>query len=187
MEVKMTREDALNLIKKYVNNNNLLKHMLAVEAIMRALAKHFNEDEEIWGLTGLLHDIDYELTEKEPQKHSLLSEEILKPFNLPLEMILAIKAHNEIHGFPRDTLLAKALYAVDPLTGLIVTSALVHPDKKLAPLDTEFILKKFKEKSFAKGANRDQIKTCEEFGLSLNEFISIGLEAMKNISNELGL
>ncbi|MGB9857258.1 MAG: HDIG domain-containing metalloprotein [Dictyoglomaceae bacterium] len=183
----MTRKEALELVKNYIKNNNLLKHMLAVEAIMRALARYFKEDEEIWGLTGLLHDIDYELTEKQPEKHSLLSEEILRPYNLPKEVISAIKSHNEIHGLPRDTLLAKALYAVDPLTGLIVASALVHPDKKLAPLDTEFILKRFKEKSFARGANREQIKSCEEFGLSLNEFISIGLDAMKSISHELNL
>lgn len=183
----MTREEALNLLKIYVNNNNLIKHMLATEAIMKALARRLNGNEELWGITGLLHDIDYELTEKEPEKHSLLSEEILKPYNLPLEMIEAIKAHNEIHGFPRNSLLAKALYAIDPLTGLIVASALVHPEKRLDPLDTEFILKKFKEKSFARGANREQIKSCEEFGLNLDEFISIGLSAMKSISKELNL
>ncbi len=183
----MTREEALNLLKKYVKNNNLIKHMLATEAIMKALARRLNEDEELWGLTGLLHDVDYELTEKEPEKHSLLSEEILKPYNLPLEMIEAIKAHNEIHGFSRNSLLAKALYAIDPLTGLIVASALVHPERKLDPLDTEFILKKFKEKSFARGANREQIKSCEELGLNLDEFISIGLSAMKSISRELEL
>ncbi len=183
----MTREEALNLLKKYVKNNNLIKHMLATEAIMKALARRLNGNEELWGITGLLHDIDYELTEKEPEKHSLLSEEILKPYNLPSEMIEAIKAHNEIHGFPRNSLLAKALYAIDPLTGLIVASALVHPDKRLDPLDTEFILKKFKEKSFARGANREQIKSCEELGLNLDEFIGIGLSAMKRISKELNL
>ncbi|MCX7845129.1 MAG: HDIG domain-containing protein [Dictyoglomaceae bacterium] len=183
----MTRKEALNLIKEYINNNNLIKHMLATEAIMKDLAKHLNENEELWGLTGLLHDIDYELTEKDPEKHSLLSVEILKPYDFPMEMIEAIKAHNEIHGFPRNSLLAKALYAVDPLTGLIVASALVHPEKKLEPLDVDFILRKFKEKSFARGANREQIKSCEELGLSLDKFISIGLSAMKSISKELDL
>jgi len=111
----------------------------------------------------------------------------LKDDNLPEDVIEAIKAHNEIHQLPRETLLAKALYAVDPLTGLIVAAALIHPEKKLAPLDVNFILNRFKEKSFARGANREQIKTCEEFGLSLEEFINIGLEAMKSISDELGL
>jgi len=183
----MNREEALNKVKKYVKNKNLIKHMLATESIMRALAKRFNEDEEKWGLAGLLHDIDYELTEKEPEKHSLLAEELLKDDNLPEDVIEAIKAHNEIHQLPRETLLAKALYAVDPLTGLIVAAALIHPEKKLAPLDVNFILNRFKEKSFARGANREQIKTCEEFGLSLEEFINIGLEAMKSISDELGL
>lgn len=183
----MNREEALNKIKQYVKNKNLIKHMLATEAIMRALAKKFNEDEEKWGITGLLHDIDYELTEKEPEKHSLLAEEILKNDNLPQEIIEAIKAHNEIHGLPRETLLAKALYVVDPLTGLIVAAALVHPEKKLAPLDVNFILNRFKEKSFARGANREQIKKCEEIGLTLEEFIDIGLKAMKTISDDLGL
>lgn len=183
----MNREEALNKIKQYVKNKNLIKHMLATEAIMKALAKRFNEDEEKWGLAGLLHDIDYELTEKEPEKHSLLAEEILKNDNLPQDIIEAIKAHNEIHGLPRETLLAKALYVVDPLTGLIVAAALVHPEKKLAPLDVSFILNRFKEKSFARGANRDQIKKCEEIGLTLEEFIEIGLNAMKTISDDLGL
>lgn len=183
----MNREEALTKVKKYVKNKNLIKHMLATESIMRALAKRFNEDEEKWGLAGLLHDIDYELTEKEPEKHSLLAEELLEDDNLPEDVIEAIKAHNEIHQLPRETLLAKALYAVDPLTGLIVAAALIHPEKKLAPLDVNFILNRFKEKSFARGANREQIKTCEEFGLSLEEFINIGLEAMKSISDELGL
>ncbi|ACK42762.1 MULTISPECIES: HD domain-containing protein [Dictyoglomus] len=183
----MNRDEALDKVKKYVKNKNLIKHMLATEAIMRALAKRFNEDEEKWGLTGLLHDIDYEITEKEPEKHSLLAEELLKDENLSKDVIDAIKAHNEIHNLPRETLLAKALYAVDPLTGLIVAAALIHPEKKLAPLDVNFILNRFKEKSFARGANRDQIKTCEDLGLSLEEFIAIGLEAMKSISDELGL
>ncbi len=183
----MNRDEALDKVKKYVKNKNLIKHMLATEAIMRALAKRFNEDEEKWGLTGLLHDIDYEITEKEPEKHSLLAEELLKDENLPKDVIDAIKAHNEIHNLPRETLLAKALYAVDPLTGLIVAAALIHPEKKLAPLDVNFILNRFKEKSFARGANREQIKTCEDLGLSLEEFIVIGLEAMKSVSDELGL
>ena len=112
----MNRDEALDKVKKYVKNKNLIKHMLATEAIMRALAKRFNEDEEKWGLTGLLHDIDYEITEKEPEKHSLLAEELLKDENLSKDVIDAIKAHNEIHNLPRETLLAKALYAVDPLT-----------------------------------------------------------------------
>lgn len=183
----MTREEALNKVKQYIKNKNLIKHMLATEAIMRALAKKFNEDEEKWGITGLLHDIDYELTEKEPEKHSLVAEELLKNDNLSEEIIDAIKAHNEIHGLPRETPLAKALYAVDPLTGLIVAAALVHPEKKLAPLDVNFILNRFKEKSFARGANREQIKSCEELGLTLEEFIEIGLNAMKAISVDLGL
>ncbi|HOJ92161.1 MAG TPA: HDIG domain-containing protein [Dictyoglomaceae bacterium] len=183
----MNREEALNKVNSHVKNKNLIKHMLATEAIMRALAKKFNEDEEKWGITGLLHDVDYELTEKEPEKHGLIAEELLKDSDLPKDIIDAIKGHNELNGSQRETLLAKALYVVDPLTGLIVAGALVHPEKKLAPLDVNFILKRFKEKSFARGANREQIKKCEEIGLSLEEFIDIGLQVMKSIAEDLEL
>jgi hypothetical protein len=183
----MNREEAYQLIKGEVKNKNLIKHMLAVEAIMKALAKKLGEDEEKWGLTGLLHDIDYEVTAKDPHRHSIVGANMLKEIGLDDEIVNAVRAHNDIHKIKRITLLEKALFCVDPLTGLIVAAALIHPDKKLASIDHNFVLNRFKEKAFARGAKREQIKKCSELGFELEEFIKIGLLAMQNISEELDL
>jgi predicted hydrolase (HD superfamily) len=113
--------------------------------------------------------------------------EILESQGLPEHIVYAVKVHNPYHGLPRKALIDKALYAVDPLTGLIVAAALIHPDKKLASIDSEFVLNRYKEKSFARGADRSVIASCDELGLSLEEFVSLGLEAMQGISKELGL
>lgn len=183
----MNREEAYQLIKGEVKNKNLIKHMLAVEAIMKALAKKLGEDEEKWGLTGLLHDIDYEITAKDPHKHSIVGAAMLKEIGLDDEIVNAVRAHNDMHKIKRITPLEKALFCVDPLTGLIVAAALIHPDKKLASIDHNFVLNRFKEKAFARGAKREQIKKCSELGFELEEFIKIGLLAMQNISEELDL
>ncbi|MCK4376744.1 MAG: HDIG domain-containing protein [Actinomycetia bacterium] len=183
----MNREEAYQLIKGEVKNKNLIKHMLAVEAIMKTLAKKLGEDEEKWGLTGLLHDIDYEITAKDPHKHSIVGADMLKEIGLDDEIVNAVRAHNDMHKIKRITTLEKALFCVDPLTGLIVAAALIHPDKKLASIDHNFILNRFKEKAFARGAKREQIKKCSELGFELKEFIKIGLLAMQNISEELDL
>jgi len=174
-------------VKERIKNKNLFKHTLAVEAVMRRLASHLKEDEELWGLAGVLHDIDYEETKDSPEDHSLVGGEMLGKMGLPSQVVDAVKAHNSVHGLPRESKMAKALYAADPLTGLIVAAALVHPDKRLGSLDTEFVLNRFGEKSFARGARRETIMACEELDLSLEEFISLGLEAMKGISGRLGL
>ncbi|MGB9867124.1 MAG: HDIG domain-containing metalloprotein [Bacillota bacterium] len=166
---------------------NLYKHCLAVEAVMRALARRFNQDEERWGLAGLLHDIDYEETKNDPCRHSLRSGEIVRTLGFDEEMVQAVEAHNERHGLPRETLMAKALYCSDPLTGLIVAAALIHPSKKLDPITPEFVLNRYHEKSFARGANRAVIAACDQLGLELLDFIAIGLEAMKCVSDALGL
>ncbi len=183
----MTRDEAYALLKENLHNKNLIKHCLAVEAVMRKLADYFSEDREKWGLAGLLHDIDYDQTASEPEKHSLLGGEMLEEIGLDEEIIYAVKAHNAIHGLPRLKLIDKALYASDPLTGLIVAAALIHPDKKLSSIDTDFVLNRYGEKSFARGADRDIIASCSEMGLELEEFISLSLEAMQEISKELGL
>ncbi|MBA7608417.1 Ribonuclease Y [subsurface metagenome] len=183
----MNREEAYQLIKGEVKNKNLIKHMLAVEAIMKALAKKLGEDEEKWGLTGLLHDIDYEITAKDPHKHSIVGADMLKEIGLDDEIVNAVRAHNDMHKIKRITPLEKALFCVDPLTGLIVAAALIHPDKKLASIDHNFVLNRFKKKAFARGAKREQIKKCSELGFELEEFIKIGLLAMQNISEELDL
>jgi hypothetical protein len=181
----MTREQALVLVNEKMSNKNLIKHVLAVEAVMRELANHFDESQEMWGLAGLLHDLDYESTADTPEQHTLLTTEWLKAYDLDSDILHAIKCHNNLAE--RKTLMDKAIYAADPVTGLIVAAALMHPDKKLESIDPDFILRRFKVKSFARGANRDQIKSCQEMELSLKEFISISLTAMQRIDHELGL
>ena len=183
----MEREEALDSIRANVENENLIKHMLAAEAIMRALAGRFGEDEEEWGLAGLLHDIDVELTENDMNSHSKLGADLARELGASEAVVHAILAHNQRHGAPLDSKLDKALFCTDPLTGLIVAAALVRPDKKLAGLEVSSIAKRFREKSFAAGANREQIARCLDIGLELDEFIGLGLEAMKGIAGELGL
>jgi putative nucleotidyltransferase with HDIG domain len=183
----MNREDGLILLKEYIQKEHLIKHMLSVEACMRAMAKSQNENEDDFGLAGLLHDIDYELTNDKPEKHGQIGADILEKHEVSQEIIQAIKAHSHLSGEPRKTTMAKMLYAVDPLSGLLIACALMTPDKKLASINTSFVLKRFKEKRFAAGANRDQIKTCEEHGITLDQFIEISIGAMKGISEELGL
>jgi len=183
----MTREEALNSIKANVENKNLIKHMLAAEAIMRVLAKRLGEDEEEWGLTGLLHDIDMELTEGNMNTHSKLGADLARELGVNEAVVHAILCHNEAHGVPRETNLDKALFCVDPLTGLITTAALVRPDKKLAGLEAKSVIKKFKQKGFAAGVNRQQITQCSEIGIEFDQFIELGLGAMKTIADDLGL
>ncbi len=183
----MNRSQALDLLKSNIKNKNLLKHMYAAEAIMRALAEKFGEDADKWGLTGLLHDIDYDQTANDPDNHALIGGEMLKAAGFDEDIVYAVKAHNYKLELPRKSLMDKAIYACDPLTGLIVASALIHPDKKLSSIDTAFVLNRFKESSFARGANREQIQKCSEMGLDLEEFVTIGLKAMQGIADELGL
>jgi len=183
----LTRKEVLDSINENVENKNLVKHMLATEAIMRALARRLGEDEEEWGLTGLLHDIDVELTGGDMSSHSKLGADLAKELGASEAMTHAILCHNEAHGVPRETKLDKALFCVDPLTGLITAAALVRPNKKLAGLEAKSVLKRFKEKSFAAGASREQIALCSEIGLELGEFVELGLKAMQEISSDLGL
>ncbi len=184
----MTREEAKKFLEKYIKNKNLIKHSLAVEAVMRELAKYFQEDEEKWGLTGLLHDIDYEQTKDKPGEHSLIGAEILSEKGLDKEIVEAVKSHNEIHGIKPKTRMAKALFCADPLTGLIVAATLVLPSKRLKDLTVRSVLKRFKEPRFAAGANRDIIAQCKELlNLDLEKFIDISLKAMQKISQDLEL
>ena len=183
----MNRDDVLDSIEANVENANLINHMLATEAIMRALARRFGEDEDTWGLTGLLHDIDVELTEGDMNAHSALGADIARELGATEEMAQAILRHNEAHGLPPQSQLDKALFCADPLTGLIVAGALVRPDKKLEGLTVESLMKRFGEKRFAAGANRDQIASCDAIGIELQDFIGLGLEAMKDIAEDIGL
>ncbi len=183
----MDRVEALKLIKKNVKNKNLQKHMFAVEAICKRMAQEMDQDQEKWALAGLLHDIDYDLTAKDPHKHSMIGADMLSDEGLPDDVVYAVRVHNEVHGLPRESLLDKVLYAADPLSGLIVAAALINPAKKLNAIDTDFILRRFDETSFARGADREQIKACSEFNMELDEFIKLSYEAMLEISDDLGL
>jgi len=184
----MTREKALQLLKQEVKTKNLRKHVLAVEAVMRELADYFDKDKEKWGLAGLLHDIDYEKTKDEPEKHSIQGAKMLKEKGLSEDIIHAVKAHNKIHGIPLNSLMDKALFVSDPITGLIVAATLVLPSKKIKDLKAENVLNRFNEKNFAKGADREVIAKCKPFlGLDLKDFIAISLRAMQKINKDLGL
>lgn len=155
---------------------------------MKALARRFNEDEEKWGLAGLLHDIDYEKVKDDLSQHSLVGAKILEDLGLDKDICQAVKVHNEAHGIAPETLMEKALFAADPLTGLIVAAALVLPSKKIKDLTADNVLNRFKEKAFARGASREIIGKCEELlGLGLEEFTKIGLGAIQEIDSDLGL
>jgi len=181
----MTRDEALKLLDEKLRNANLFKHCLAVEACLRELAKSFDENEENWGLAGLLHDIDYEETSADPARHGLVGAQFLEKKGLSQEIIRAIKVH--AGHLPPASKLDWALFATDPLTGLIVASALMHPDKKLKSIDSNFVLRRFKEKRFAAGANREQISTCKNLELELDGFIEVCLRGMQSIDTQLGL
>ncbi len=183
----MDRKEVLESIQENIENANLRKHTLATEAVMRALARHLGEDEDEWGLTGLLHDIDVELTEDDITSHSKLGADLARELGASDEMIHAILCHNPAHGIPCETKLDKSLFCSDPLTGLITAAALVREDKKLAKLETKSVLKRFREKSFAAGVNREQIMMCCDLGLELDDFVSLGLRAMQDISDDIGL
>ncbi len=184
----MEREKCLEILKENVFNENLIKHCIAVEAIMGGLAEHFKEDVLKWKLAGLLHDVDYEKTKELPERHGLESIEILKEYMVEEDILDAIKGHNEMLGFERNTMIAKALFCADQLSGLIVASTLVLPSKKISDLNTDSILRKFKEKSFAKGAKRENILLCEtDLNLKLEDFVSLALKAMQEVNKDIGL
>ena len=184
--MKLNRYEALDSIRANVQDKNTVKHMLATEAIMRALARKLGEDEDEWGCTGLLHDVDVELVKDDVNSHSKLGADIAIELGASEAMAHAILCHNEAHGVPRETKLDKALFCADPLSGLITAAALVRSDK-LKGLTAKSVLKRFKEKRFAAGVSRKQIAVCQELGLELEEFATLGLEAMKDIASQLEL
>lgn len=183
----MKSKEALQLLEENLKNINLRKHCLATEAILRSLAERFQQNQEIWALTGLLHDLDEEIVKGDIQKHGEVAAEILEEKGLTKEIVQAVRVHNETLGHPRESLLDRALFCADPLTGLIVAATLVLPSKKLVDLKPESVLKRFKEKAFARGVSRESISTCSEISLDLEEFVKIGVESMQKISDDLGL
>jgi len=181
----MEREEALELVRQHLKNKNLVKHSLAVEACMRAIAARLDQDVEKWGLAGIVHDLDYEITEKSPELHTTETVKILKEKGLNPEIIHAVQAHAE--QVPCQNEMDWAIFSIDPLTGLIIAATLMHPSKKLKEVDLGFIKRRYKEKSFARGAKREDIEQIKNISLDLDEFLSICLEAMQGIDKDLGL
>ncbi len=183
----MTREEALAIVHEFVKGENLIKHMLAVEAAMRFYAEKFGEDVEKWGVTGLLHDFDWEI-HPTLEEHPQAGEPILRQRGVPEDIRRAVLAHANHTGVPRQTLMEKALYACDEVTGLIVAVALVRPSRSLLDLEVSSVKKKWKDRAFAAGANRAEIeKAAVEFGIDLWEHIGNVILAMRRIAPELGL
>lgn len=183
----MNKSEAEVLLKQKIQNKNLIKHSLAVAAIMQGLAVNFKQNAEDWYLAGLLHDLDYETTKDNPAEHSLQSAAFLAELGFSEEICQAVKVHNEIHNVPRLSLMDKALYAADPLSGMITAAALILPSKKLNDLSSESIAKRMDETRFAASVNREAIKSIEQTGLPVNQFMELGLAAMKKICDVLGL
>nr|MDO8080920.1 HDIG domain-containing protein [Candidatus Freyarchaeota archaeon] len=185
--IMLIREEALKLVNEHLKDDKLVKHILAVEAIMRNLAHHLGEDEETWGLVGLIHDLDYEETINSPQTHATKTAEYIQGL-VPKNVVNAVKAHNyEYTKVQPQTKLEKGLICSDAVSGLIIAAALVMPNKKLEQVRVETLKKKFKDKTFAASTGRDRIRICEEIGVPLTDFLKISLEALQKISDELEL
>ena len=181
------KDKALGFLDQKIINPNMKKHSLAVGAIMVGLAKHFGENEEEWEGAGILHDIDYEETNKELDKHTIIGSKFVEDNGFSKEIAHAILVHNAMHNIPPETRFDKALFCADPMSGLVTATALVLPSKKLADVKAESVVNRFYEKNFAKGANRECIKVCEQIGLPLEKFSIIALVAMQSIFDQLGL
>jgi uncharacterized protein len=182
----MNRDQALKLLHDNLKDENLLKHCYASEAVMSRLAREKGEDEQLWGLTGLLHDLDLELTDADMAAHGEVAARLLSEKGAPQEMINAVRMHNaEGLGLgERQTVLQHALAAAETLTGLIAAAALVRPDRQLSGVKVSSLRKRMKEKAFARGARREVIMECEAAGFDLDEFLALALEAMQGISQE---
>ena len=183
----MDRTQALALVRTHIDNPNLVNHCVATEIIMEALARHFElpaADIERWALTGLLHDLDYAQTAEDFDKHAVVTAEMLAD-ELDEEMLHAILAHAD--KAPRESRMDIALFAADPTTGFVVAAALVRPDKSLAGVELRSLKKRWKEKAFARGANREQMAACEDLGMTRDEFLQLALDAMQGRAADIGL
>jgi putative nucleotidyltransferase with HDIG domain len=188
----VSRDDALALMHEYTQSDALRKHMLAVEAAMRAEARKYGEDEDLWGIVGILHDFDYERFPNDARsptsEHPSEGVRILEAHGVSEAVRRAILGHASYTGVPRDTLMARALYGVDELCGFLVACALVRPSRSLADLEVGSVKKKLKDKAFARGVNRDEVQQgAEELGVPLDEHIQFVIEALRPIERELGL
>jgi putative nucleotidyltransferase with HDIG domain len=183
----MQRQQGLEIVRTYVKNEALVRHMLSVEAVMRAYAENLNEDVELWGLAGLLHDFDWEI-HPTVEEHPMAGLPILRDAGLPEAVLEAIAGHADHTGVPRESRLAKALFACDEITGLITAVALVRPSRSLYDLEVSSVRKKWKDKSFAAGVDRDVIaQGAREFGVDLWQHVDFAIKAMRTIAKDLDL
>lgn len=191
MENEKTRADALQLMQEWTESEGLRKHMLSVEAAVVAYARKFGADEEEWAMAGLLHDLDYERypnPERDETGHPYVAAAELRRQGYPESVIHAVMAHADYTGTPRDTQLARVLYACDEITGLVTAAVLVRPDRDIAGLTLKSLKKKFKDKAFARGVNREDVRRgAEELGVELDEHMNFVLQAMQERAAELGL
>jgi uncharacterized protein len=184
----ITRDQAQQLMEQFLESDSMRKHCLASEAIMQALASRLDADPEMWGLVGLLHDLDYNETKDKMDQHGLLTEQVLREHGVNQDIIEAIKYHNaENLGLTRQAPVHFALTAAETVTGLITATALVYPDKKVCSVVPKSVKKRMKQKEFARSVNRNHIMLCEQVGLTLDDFVATSLEAMCRISDRLGL
>lgn len=183
----LERDEAVKYLHKYLHDDKLIKHSIAVEAIMGNIAEFLKKDVEFWKLVGLLHDLDFEYTKGNPEEHSQITAELLDGL-IPEDGINAIKSHNYIYSkYMPSTSIDKSLIASDAVSGLIIATALVMPSKKLNDVKIDTLIRKFNDKTFAKGCNRNRIKLCLDIGIDINKFLEISLISLKNISNKLNL
>ncbi|NMC72106.1 MAG: HDIG domain-containing protein [Myxococcales bacterium] len=181
----LSRQAAYDFVKGRIANPNLFRHMLATEAVMEDLAERLGEDRALWGLTGLLHDLDLDVTEGDMTRHGRVAYEVLGGMDVPEELRRAVLAH--VGHVAAESRLERAIVAADPVTGLITAGALVVPTRKLADVKVESLRKRMKEKRFAANVSREQIATCVGLGLELEEFLGLALRAMQRVSADLGL
>lgn len=193
-ELGITKEQADRLVGEHINDDVMKLHLFESEAIMRALAKHFGEDEEKWGIIGFLHDIDWDITKNDQENHCIKCREILQASGGTDFLIETIQSHGYDNEYipalkdkKRETKIQHCLAAAETLTGLIFASAMIQPDKKLSSVKLESLKKKFKNKSFAAKCDRKIIMECEEVGIKIDDFLEVGLVALQGISEKLGL
>ena len=183
--VMISRVESLGLVKKHVQNKNLVNHMIAVSAIMKGLADHFGEESALWEAVGMLHDVDYERTSDDFPRHGLLSASMVEDY-LPEEGLKAIRAHNPITGVVAESRMEVSLFAADAISGMVVAGALVRPTR-LEGMKPKSLRRRMKDKSFARNVSRENIMRCEEIGLDLNTFLALSIVAMQSVSDEIGL
>jgi putative nucleotidyltransferase with HDIG domain len=187
-DMQIDRQKSLELLHRYIKNEKMIFHCLASEAVMRGLARRLGRDEEKWGLAGLLHDLDVEITNAEPTIHGTQTEVLLKDYDVDPEILEAIRMHNEYSsGKERSTEFQHALAAGETITGLIFATTYVYPDKKLTSVKPKSVTKRIKEKMFAASVKRENIMECEKIGIPIDEFAAISIESMLPIAGDIGL